>query len=123
MTAKKKQTKGPFTFESNVKAVIEKVEETPFKVMNIIGQNLVKEIRTNVPKKSGKLRKSLAYWARKDTKDLQIGWYDPKKKPFAAFYSHIVMGQEKDPIKPVVVKNAELIKEMIAEALDQIRKG
>ena len=50
---------------------------------------------------------------------MQIGWYRDNKR--GAFYSHIVMGHEKDPIKPVVVKNAELIQRLIGAALDEIR--
>lgn len=109
--AKKKE---PFTFESNINKIIPKIEEAPYRVMNTIGQNLVKEIRPNVPKRSGKLRKSLGYWARKKEKDLQIG--------FKVFYAPFVF-KHSDPIKPVVVKNAQLIQDMIAKALDEIRKG
>lgn len=104
----------PFTFESNLEKVIGKIEEKPYKVMNTIGQNLVKEIRPKVPKKSGTLKKSLGYWARKKERDLQIG--------YKAFYAPFVFRTTPDVIRPVVVKNAELIKEMINKALDEIRK-
>lgn len=107
--------KKQFTFESNLDKIIPKIEETPYKVMNIIGQNLVKEIRPSVPKRKsgGRLKKSLGYWARKQEKDLQIG--------FKIFYSPFVFNHE-DPIKLVIVKNAQLIKEMIAKAIDEIGK-
>ncbi|GEM02499.1 Bacteriophage HK97-gp10, putative tail-component [Halolactibacillus halophilus] len=108
------------TMESNLEHITKRIQEKPYKVMNLAGQQLVREIKPNVPKDKGDLRKSLGYWARKKEKDLQIGWYkDPKR---GVFYSHILMGWEKDPIKPVVAKNAELIKQMIGEALDEIRK-
>lgn len=103
----------PFTFESNIDKIVPKIEEVPGKVLNVIGQNLVKEIRPNVPKRTGRLKKSLGYWARKNEKDLQIG--------FKIFYSPFVFKHE-DPIKPVVVKNAQLIQDMIKIALDQIGK-
>lgn len=104
----------PFTFESNLNKVIPRIEETPYRVLNVIGQNLVREISPNVPRRSGRLRKSLGYWARKKEKDLQIG--------FKIFYAPFVFRTKPDPIKPVVVKNAQLIQDMIAKALDEIRK-
>jgi len=115
--ARAKKTKSAFTFESNVTAVIGKIEATPFKVLNIIGQNLVREVRGTLrqyyKKHSGNLDKSLGYWARKQEKDLQIG--------FKIFYAPFVL-QKNDPLKPIVVKNAELIKSMIAKAIDEISK-
>lgn len=106
--------KEPFTFNSNLDKIIGKIEETPEKVLNVVGQNLVKEIRPTISKRSGRLKKSLGYWARKQEKDLIIG--------FKMFYAPFVYGLEKDPIKPAVLKNAELIKEMIAKAIDEIGK-
>lgn len=111
--------KSQFSFESNVVKVTEKIHESPFKVLNIIGQNLVREIKATTlrgayNKRTGRLDKSLQYWARKEERDLQIG--------FKEFYGRYVMGPDNDPIKPVVVKNAELIKQMIAEAIDEINK-
>jgi len=110
--AKKKE---PFTFESNLHKVVPKIEEAPYRVLNVIGQNLVKEIRGTLrqyyKKRSGNLDKSLSYWARKKEKDLQIG--------FKIFYAPFVMEND-DPLRPVVVKNAELIKQMIAKAIEEI---
>ena len=110
MARKKRE---PFTFESNIHKIVPKIEEAPYKVLNIIGQNIVKEVRPKVPKRSGRLRKSLGYWARKREKDLQIG--------FKIFYAPFVFKHE-DPIKPVVIKNAQLIQDMIAKAIDEINK-
>ncbi|MDF2531635.1 MAG: hypothetical protein K0Q65_1216, partial [Clostridia bacterium] len=42
--------KKPFTFESNLDKIIVKIEEKPQKVMNTIGQNLVKEIKSTTMK-------------------------------------------------------------------------
>lgn len=64
-------------------------------------------------KKTGNLKKSLGYWARKKEKDLQIG--------FKVFYAPFVY-REDDPIKPVVIKNADLIKETIGYAIDMLGK-
>lgn len=112
--AKKKE---PFTFESNLNKVIPRIEETPYRVLNIIGQNLVREVRGTLrqfyAKRSGKLDKSLGYWARKKEKDLQIG--------FKQFYAPFVL-KNNDPLKPVVAKNADLIRDMIAKAIDEINK-
>ena len=118
--AKKQQ---PFTMESNVDKIVEKIQEKPYTVMSKIGAALVKEIKPSIPKKSGRLQASLSYWARRNEKDIQIGFYTSKKvgKQWSAFYSSILYGQSNDPIKPVVVRNAELIKQLIGAALDEIR--
>ena len=120
MARKKRQ---PFTFESNTEKVIVKIQEKPQRVMNVIGQNLVREIKATTMKSQFHQRrkilsKTLGYWARKREKDLQIGF----KMSIPGIVGRMMMGQEQDPIKPVVVKNAELIKQMIGQALDEIRK-
>lgn len=117
--ARKRQ---PFTFESNLDKIIEKVEEKPQRVMNIIGQNLTREIRNTTMnsqfhQRKKILKKTLGYWARKREKDIQIGF----KMSIPGIVGKIMTGQEQDPIKPVVVKNADLIKETIGKALDEIR--
>jgi len=110
--------KQAFTFESNLDKVVSKIHDTPFRVLNVVGQNLVKEIRGTLrqyyKKRSGKLDKSLGYWARKKERDLQIG--------FKSFYAPFVLNHN-DPIKPIVVKNADLIQKMISEAIEEINKG
>lgn len=107
MARKKKE----MTFESNLDYVIPKIEEAPHKVLNIIGQQIVRETKPQVPKLSGILRKSLQYFARKRERDLQIG--------FKVFYAPFVYKHD-DPIKPVVLKNKDLIQELIAKALKEI---
>jgi len=119
MARKKRQ---PFTFESNLDYVIPKIEEKPARVMNIIGQQLVREIKATTLNsqfhaRRGILKKTLGYWARRREKDLQIGF----KLSIPGIVGKMMTGQEQDPIKPVVVKNAELIKEMIGKAIDEIR--
>ena len=113
--AKKKRE--PFTFESNLNKVVPRIEESPYRVLNIIGQTLVKEVRGTLrqfyKKRTGKLDKSLGYWARKKEKDLQIG--------FKLFYAPFVLDHN-DPLKPVVEKNKYIIQDMIAKAIDEINK-
>ncbi len=113
--AKKKRE--PFTFESNLNKVVPRIEESPYRVLNIIGQTLVKEVRGTLrqyyKKRTGRLDKSLGYWARKKEKDLQIG--------FKIFYAPFVL-QHNDPLKPVVEKNKYIIQDMIAKAIDEINK-
>ncbi|AMC94217.1 hypothetical protein AOC36_09545 [Erysipelothrix larvae] len=108
-----------FTVESNLTVMQSKIEEAPHKVLSVIGQNLVREIRPDIPrrrgKNGGKLRSSLGYWARKQEKDLQIG--------VKQFYALWIIRRDTDPIKPVVMKNISTIQSMIGYALDQIRKG
>lgn len=118
-----RKAKAPFTMESNLDKIILKVQEKPYTVMAKIGAALVKEIKPTLPKKSGRLRASVGYWARKNEKDIQVGFYKKKKvgKFWSAFYSSILYNQSNDPIKPIVVKNAELIKQIIGAALDEIR--
>ena len=120
-----------FTLESNIPKVIKKIEEKPQKVMNIIGSSLAKEIRTTTLKSQYKTRysmiaKSLGYWARKREKDLQIGFkmsiVANKYGAGPGIVGGIMSGAEADPIKPVVLKNAELIKDMIAVALKEIER-
>lgn len=115
--------KAPFTFESNLEKVTAKIQEKPQKVMNIIGQNLVREIKATTMKsqfhqRRSILTKALGYWARKQEKDLQIGF----KMSIPGIVGKIITGSESDPIKPVVIKNAQVIKDMITVALNEIQK-
>jgi len=106
-----------FKWESNVSKVIDKVQDKPQRVLNIIGQMIVKETRGTLrqyySKRTGVMDKSLGYWARKNEKDLQIG--------FKKFYAPFVLG-DRDPIKPIVIKNKDLIAQTIAQALQEIEK-
>ena len=118
-----RRARQPFTFESNTEKVIAKIQEKPGKVMNVIGQNLVREIKATTMKsqfhqRRSLLTKTLGYWARKKEKDLQIGF----KMSIPGIVGRMMSGQEADPIKPVIVKNTDLIQQMIGEALDEIRK-
>jgi hypothetical protein len=118
-----KKAKEPFTFESNLDKITAKIQEKPQKVMNVMGQNLVKEIKSTTMKtqfhqRRAILTKTLGYWARKQERDLQIGF----KMSIPGIVGKMITGQEEDPIKPVVVKNAQTIQDMITTALNEIQK-
>jgi hypothetical protein len=118
-----KKARDPFTFESNLDKVVAKIHEKPQKVMNVVGQNLVKEIKATTMKsqfhqRRAILTKALGYWARKQENDLQIGF----KMSIPGIVGRMITGQEEDPIKPVVVKNAQTIQDMIVTALNEIQK-
>jgi hypothetical protein len=118
--AKKRE---PFTFESNLAKITERIEATPYKVMNITGQNLVREIKATTMKtqfhqRKAILTKTLGYWARKQEKDLQIGF----KMSIPGIVGSMITGKEEDPIKPVIIKNAQVIQDMIKTAIDEIGK-
>ena len=126
-----KAKKAPFTFESNLEKVVEKVHEKPYRVLNIVGQNLVREIKAttlkeNFNSRTAILSKTVGYWARRREMDLQIGFkMSITANRFGAgpgIVGGIMTGSDQDPLKSVVVKNAELIKQMVGEALDEIRK-
>lgn len=110
------------TMESNLDKIIEKIENKPYKVMNTIGQQLVREVRSTTLRSQFNqrqkiLHKTVGYWARNREKDLQIGF----KMSIPGIVGKIMTGQEADPLKPVVIKNADLIQKLIGQALDEIR--
>lgn len=70
--------KGKVTFEEKLEKCKQKIKEQPNKANNKIGSLIVSEVRKVTPKLTGKMRKSLSYWARKKEGDLQVGfkiWY------------------------------------------------
>lgn len=107
--------KAEMVFVNNTYAIAEKIKEKPLKVLQIIGKSLVDEIKADgkIPKKTGRLKKSLGHGVYRNEGSLQIG--------FKQFYAPFVLGQN-DPITPVVKRNSENIKDLIAKALDEIRK-
>jgi len=118
-----KAKKDPFTFESNLEKVIEKIHEKPYRVMNEIGKNIVREMKATTMKsqfhqRKKILTKTLGYWARKQENDLQIGF----KMSIPGIVGAMITGAEADPIKPVVIKNAQIIQDLIATALNEIQK-
>jgi hypothetical protein len=118
-----RKAKEPFTFESNLSKILPKIEETPEKVLNIVGKNLVKEIKATTMKsqfhqRRAILTKTLGFWARKKEKDLQIGF----KMSIPGIVGNMITGKEADPIKPIIVKNAQIIQDMVRVAIDEIGK-
>jgi hypothetical protein len=120
----------PFEFVNNTEKVIEKIKEKPSKVLNIIGQNIVKETKANIKSskssRRGMLAHSIGYWARKKERDLQIGFKmsivaNPQKVG-PGIVGDMITRKEPDPILPVVKKNVDLIVKLIGEALDEIRR-
>lgn len=110
------------TMESNLEFITKRIQEKPYRVLNTVGQQLVREIRSTTLRsqfhtRRAILHKSLGYWARNREKDLQIGF----KMSIPGIVGRMMTGQEADPIKPVVQKNADLIQKMIGDALDEIR--
>lgn len=113
----------PFEMESNLPYITRRIEEKPYRVMNTIGQQLTREIKSTTLRsqfhaRRGILNKKLGYWARRREKDLQIGF----KLSIPGIVGRMMTGAEPDPIKPVVLKNKDLIQKMIGQALDEIRK-
>jgi len=118
------------TFESNLAKVIPKIEKAPQKIMGIIGSQLVREIKSTTMETQFHTRKKILkktlQWAygydklagKKDTTSLQIGF----KMSIPGIVGKMMTGEEQDPLKPVVVKNAELIQDMLRIALDEIGK-
>ena len=119
-----------FTVESNLDKITEKIHEKPRRVLNIIGQNIVKEtkarIRANKSSRGAMQIKQLGYWARKQEGDLQIGFKLGLEKNRAgagpSLFGDIVDGSAEDPILQTVIKNKDSIVSIIAKALDEIRK-
>ncbi|HBI91200.1 MAG TPA: hypothetical protein DDY58_01490, partial [Terrisporobacter glycolicus] len=71
---------GEVSYQSKVNKAIQKINEKPDKFLNKIGSFIVSETRRKQRKRSGRMRKGTQYWARKKSKDLQIGtksFYEP----------------------------------------------
>lgn len=119
-----------FEFINNTDKVIEKIKEKPTKVMNIIGSNLTREIKSEIKSskssRRGMLASSLGYWARKQERDLQIGFkmsiVANAQQVGPGIVGDMITRKEPDPILPVVKKNIDLIVSLIGQALDEIRK-
>lgn len=119
-----------FEFINNTDKVIEKIKEKPTKVMNIIGSNLTREIKSEIKSskssRRGMLASSLGYWARKQERDLQIGFkmsiVANAQEVGPGIVGDMITRKEPDPILPVVKKNVDLIVSLIGQALDEIRK-
>lgn len=68
------------SYENKVNKAIQKINEKPDKFLSKIGSFIASEARRKQKKKTGRMRKGTQYWARKRSKDLQIGskcFYNP----------------------------------------------
>jgi len=122
-------------FESYVEEAKKKIKEKPQNALREIGKLLTREIRKATPRskgtrtyyrdgkaitvKGGRLRKSIGYWYRKRSGDLQIGT--------KSWYAHMVefgtSRQRKEPfIIPTVMKHKDTIQAMIEDALKELTK-
>jgi hypothetical protein len=118
-----------FTMESNVDKIILKIQEKPKLAMGKIGGQLVREIKASTMKSQFHRRQKILTkkleWAygydaaagKKDKTSLQIGF----RISIPGLIGKIMTGAEPDPIKPIVLKNADLIQRLIGAALDEIR--
>lgn len=118
------------TMESNLEYITKRIQDKPKKVMGTVGQQLVREIKSTTLRSQFHTRRKMLHktlqWAygwdagagRKDITSVQIGF----KMSIPGIVGKMITRQEQDPIKPVVVKNADRIQKMVGEALDEIRK-
>lgn len=113
--------KSQITFENNFDLISKAVEAAPKSVMKEIGKQIASETRNKLDKRTGRLRKSLGYWVRKQEGDLQIGYYNNylDSKKFAAFYKEAVI-EDNNPLVDVVRNNQSSISKLMGEALAAI---
>lgn len=131
-----KKARKPMTFESNLEFVMKRLEKAPEKVMGTIGQQIVREVKSTTLKDQYDTRYKMlartlgyAYGYDRDARKKQmhtvkIGFkLAIEKNKYGAlpgFVGGIITGAEPDPIKPVVLKNNELIQSLIAIAMDEL---
>lgn len=113
----KKPRSSQKSYISKVDKAKKKISDKPHRVLNIIGQFLASEVRRNARKKSGYLKKSIQYWARKREKDLQIG-----SKSFYAPAWELGNSQMKaDPfLEPTVKANIDTIVELTKSVYSEL---
>lgn len=97
------------SYVSKVEKAKKRISEKPERVLNIIGQFLSSEARRKAHKRTGKLKKSIQYWARKREKDLLIG----SKSFYAAAWEFGNSQMSADPfLLPTVTENVDTIVEL-----------
>lgn len=109
------------TYEQNFDLTRQAIQAAPNKVLASIGKLVRDEVRGRLDKRTGRLKKSVGFWARKKDNDLQIGFYNNffKQKRWAAFYKEAVTA-ENNPIEIVVKQRKDDIVRLIGEALDKV---
>lgn len=109
------------TYEDNFELTRQAIQAAPNKALASIGKLIRDEVKGRLDKKTGRLKKSVGYWARKKEGDLQIGFYNNffKQKRWAAFYKEAVTA-ENNPIETVVKQRKDDIVRLIGEALEKV---
>lgn len=109
------------TYEDNFELTRNAIQAAPNKALTVIGKLVRDEVKTKLDKRTGRLKKSVGFWARKKEKDLQIGFYNNyfQGKKWAAFYKEAVTS-ENNPIETVVKQRKNDIIQLIGEALSKI---
>lgn len=108
------------SYESKVNKAIQKINEKPDKFLNKIGSFLASETRRKQRKKTGRMRKNTQYWARKRSKDLQIGtksFYEP------AFEKGNVKISAEPTFLPTVEENIGTIQRMVKASYSDLNRG
>ena len=111
--------KSKITFEDNFDLIRDGVQSAPSSVMKQIGQQVSRETRNKLDRQTGRLKKSIGYWARKREGDLIIGYYNNYIMKFAAFYKEAVE-EANNPLIDIVRNNKDYISSLIGEALQSI---
>lgn len=68
------------SYQNKVDKAIQRINEQPDKFLSKIGSFITSEARRKQRRKTGRMRKGTQYWARKRSKDIQIGskcFYNP----------------------------------------------
>ena len=105
------------SYVSKVDKAKKKISEKPYRVLNIIGQFLASEARRKAHKRSGRLKKSIQYWARKREKDLQIG----SKSFYAAAWELGNSQMQADPfLMPTVTENIDTITALTKQVYSEL---
>lgn len=105
------------SYISKVDKAKKKIQEKPQKVYSIIGQFLASEARRKARRKSGRLRKSIQYWARKREKDLLIG----SKSFYAAAWELGNSQMKAEPfLLPTVEENIDTITTLTKQVYSEL---
>lgn len=109
------------TYEDNFELTRQAIQAAPNKALASIGKLVRDEVKGKLDKRTGRLKKSVGFWARKKEGDLQIGFYNNyfSGKRWAAFYKEAVT-EENNPIETVVKQRKDDIVRLIGEALSKV---
>ena len=108
-------------FTDNTEEIQRIIRENPKNAFSTISKAILKEAEQDVPVRTGRLKKSLGYWAKlnvkEDSTDLMLGFLTTAKKNGTS-YSHLVFpDSETNPITRTVFKNKDAIAQAIADSI------